>query len=184
MWEMAAKRQSDRMVFDVEMCIKQRCVTKLFYAKKMAPIDSHQYLLNICGNQTVDMSTVIYGDILVCARRFINYIERWLEEVLKKWENNNCFCIHLGKKTSCFPSFMRCKWKWDYKTLMNLASSIFYLLLLNLKSTYRMLTSLFNFCLETDSEEFTEKCERVELLVQIITIQGLGEINCRVKPRN
>jgi len=76
MGQMAAEGQSGKMASDVEVCVEQRGVVAFLQAEKMAPIDSHQYLLNICGNQTVDMSTVIYGDILVCARRFINYIER------------------------------------------------------------------------------------------------------------
>ena len=55
---MAAEGKSDRMVSDMEVCMKQRCVTEFLYAeKKTAAIDSHQCLLNIYGDQTVNVST-------------------------------------------------------------------------------------------------------------------------------
>ena len=43
----------------MELLMKQRCVIEFLHAEKMAPIDSdiHQLLLNIYGDQTVDMST-------------------------------------------------------------------------------------------------------------------------------
>ena len=54
------KGQSDAMESDVEMYIMERCETEFLHAEKMAPIDNdiHQLLLNIYGDQTVDMSTV------------------------------------------------------------------------------------------------------------------------------
>ena len=55
---MAAEGQPDKMAFDMEVRVKQRCVTEFLHAKNMAPIDIHQYLLNVSGNQTVDVSTV------------------------------------------------------------------------------------------------------------------------------
>ena len=55
---MAAEGQSDKMVSDMEVSMKQRCVIKFFCVEKMAPIDIHQCLLNVYGDQTVDVSTV------------------------------------------------------------------------------------------------------------------------------
>jgi len=50
---MAAEGQSDRMVSDVEVRMKQKCGIE-----KMAPLDILQCLLNVCRDQTVDVSTV------------------------------------------------------------------------------------------------------------------------------
>ena len=44
---MAAEGQSDRMVTDVEVQMKQRCVSEFPHVEKMAPIDIHQCLLNV-----------------------------------------------------------------------------------------------------------------------------------------
>ena len=54
---MAAEGQSDRMVSDMEMCMKQRCGIEFVQAENVT-IDSHQCLLNLHGNQTVDLITV------------------------------------------------------------------------------------------------------------------------------
>ena len=54
----AAERQSGRMASDMEAHMKQRCVTEFLHVEKMAPTDIHQHLLNIYGDQTVDVSTV------------------------------------------------------------------------------------------------------------------------------
>jgi len=42
---MAAEGQSGRMTSDMEVCLKQRCVTEYLYVEKMAPIDINWYLL-------------------------------------------------------------------------------------------------------------------------------------------
>ena len=55
---MAAERQSDRMVSDMEMHVKQTCGIELPCAEKITPIDIHWCLLNIYGDQTVDVNTV------------------------------------------------------------------------------------------------------------------------------
>jgi len=34
MWQLAAEGHSDKMTSDMEMCIKQRCVTEFFHAEK------------------------------------------------------------------------------------------------------------------------------------------------------
>ena len=51
---MAAEGQSDKMVCDMEVRVKQRCVTEFLHAETMALNDIHQCLLNIYGDQTVD----------------------------------------------------------------------------------------------------------------------------------
>jgi len=45
-------------VSDTEECMKQRCGTEFLHEEKIAPIDIHQHLLNISGDQTVAVSTV------------------------------------------------------------------------------------------------------------------------------
>ena len=43
---------------DMDVSTKQRCVTEFLYAEKMASTAIHWCLLNIYGDQTVDVSTV------------------------------------------------------------------------------------------------------------------------------
>ena len=60
---MTAEGQSGKTVSDTEVHMKHRCIIEL-YVEKMAPTDIHQCLLNIDGDQTVDVSTVrqwVYG---------------------------------------------------------------------------------------------------------------------------
>ena len=58
MQQMAAEGQSDRTVPDVEVSMKRRCAIPFLHTGEMAPIDNQQHLLNVCGDQTVDVSTV------------------------------------------------------------------------------------------------------------------------------
>ena len=53
---MAAEGQSDKIVSDVEVCMKQKCGTEFLCVgeKKMAPIDIYSCLVNVYGDQTVD----------------------------------------------------------------------------------------------------------------------------------
>ena len=55
---MAAEEQSDKMISDMEVCVKQRHVIEFPRAEKMAPINTHWWLLDISGDQTLDVSTV------------------------------------------------------------------------------------------------------------------------------
>ena len=55
---MATEEQSDKVAFDMEVLRKQRCGTEFFCMEEIAPIDIHQYLLNVCEDQTVDVNTV------------------------------------------------------------------------------------------------------------------------------
>ena len=58
--------QPGKMESDMEGHMKQRCGTEFLHVEKIAPIDSHQYLLNIYGDQTEDVSTVKWA--VVCVR--------------------------------------------------------------------------------------------------------------------
>jgi len=55
---MTAEGQSDKMVSDMEVRMKQRCVTEFLHSGKIAPNEIHRCLLNVYGDQTVDVSTV------------------------------------------------------------------------------------------------------------------------------
>ena len=46
------------MMSDAEMCTEQWCGIEFLYLEKIAPTGSHRPLLNIYGEQTVDVSTV------------------------------------------------------------------------------------------------------------------------------
>ena len=50
---MTAEGQSD-----MEVHMKQRCVIEFLHAENIAPNDIHRRLLNVYGDQTVDISTV------------------------------------------------------------------------------------------------------------------------------
>jgi hypothetical protein len=47
---MAAEGQFDKMVSDIEVHMKQRCVTELLHAHKIAPNDIHRRLLKVYGD--------------------------------------------------------------------------------------------------------------------------------------
>jgi len=56
---MTAEGQSDKMVHDMEVHMKQRCVTEFLYADKMAPMNVNSLKLSEhLWIQTVDVSTV------------------------------------------------------------------------------------------------------------------------------
>ena len=55
---MAEEGQSDKMESDMEVHMKQRCVTEFLQMEKIAPTDIHQCLLNVSGDQTVNVSLV------------------------------------------------------------------------------------------------------------------------------
>ena len=56
--EAEPSHQCDTMVSDMEVCMKQRCATELLYAEKMVPTGIDPCLLNIYGDQAMDMSTI------------------------------------------------------------------------------------------------------------------------------
>jgi len=47
------------MAPNMEVSMKQRCVTEFLQVEKMAPSDIRSSLLNVYGDQTVDVSTVM-----------------------------------------------------------------------------------------------------------------------------
>ena len=55
---MAAEGQFDKMVSDIEVHMKERFVTELLHAHKIATKDIHRRLLNVYRDQTVGVSTV------------------------------------------------------------------------------------------------------------------------------
>lgn len=57
---MATEWQSDKMLPDVEACVKQRCITEFHYMEKIVPVDIHQHLLKFYGDQTMDLSTMMW----------------------------------------------------------------------------------------------------------------------------
>ena len=58
MGQMTAEQQSDKMASEMEVRMKQRCITEFLHVEKIAPSDIHRCLLNVYGDQTVDVSTV------------------------------------------------------------------------------------------------------------------------------
>ena len=58
MRQMRAEEQPKKMVSDMEVHMKQRGVTEFLHAEKIAHNDIYQRLLNVYGDQTVDISTV------------------------------------------------------------------------------------------------------------------------------
>ena len=55
---MATEGQSDKILPDMEVCMKQRCVTEFLHTEKSAPVDINWHLLSVCGDQPVDVSAV------------------------------------------------------------------------------------------------------------------------------
>jgi len=55
---MITEGQYDKMASDMEVRMKQRCVIEFLSAEKIAPNDIHRHLMNVYGDQTVDVSTV------------------------------------------------------------------------------------------------------------------------------
>ena len=51
------QRAADRMVSDMEVHMKQKCVNEFLHAEKNCT-DIHWHLLNVSGDQTVDVGTV------------------------------------------------------------------------------------------------------------------------------
>lgn len=58
---MAAERWSDKVMSDMEVEMKERCVTKFLLIEKIAPNNIHRLLLNIYGDQAVNVSTLKAG---------------------------------------------------------------------------------------------------------------------------
>ena len=68
MQQMAAEGQSDRMVSDMGVHLKQRCRIEFLHVEEIAPTGICQHLLNVVGDQTMDVSTV---------RRWVVFFQQW-----------------------------------------------------------------------------------------------------------
>jgi len=55
---MAAEGQPDQMASDMEVCMKQKCVTEFLHVEIIAHTDINWHFLNVYGDQTLDMSAV------------------------------------------------------------------------------------------------------------------------------
>jgi len=53
MQQMVIEGQSDRMVSDFEVRMKQRCGIKFLHVEKIAPTDIHCHFQKVYGDQTV-----------------------------------------------------------------------------------------------------------------------------------
>jgi len=49
----AAEGQSGKMVSDMEVSVKQRCVNEFLHEEKKERADTHQCLMNVYGDETV-----------------------------------------------------------------------------------------------------------------------------------
>ena len=67
MRQMAAERQSDTTAPDVEVHIKGKYLNELLNGEKIALIDIYWHLLNIYGDQTVNVSTVRWTVVRFCS---------------------------------------------------------------------------------------------------------------------
>ena len=52
---MAAEELFDKMVSNMEVCLKEGCVTEFLQVERMTPIDIQQHLLNISGCEHSDV---------------------------------------------------------------------------------------------------------------------------------
>ncbi|PNF39785.1 hypothetical protein B7P43_G03494, partial [Cryptotermes secundus] len=57
--KIATAEQSTKMVSDIEVRMKEKCVIEFLTAKQIVPIDIHRHLLKVYRDNTVDVSTVI-----------------------------------------------------------------------------------------------------------------------------
>ena len=57
MQQTATEAQSDQTLSDMEVCLKQMSIIKYLHVEKIAPTDTYGCLLNISGDQTVDVRT-------------------------------------------------------------------------------------------------------------------------------
>ena len=56
--DLAIEGQSNKMTYDMKVCMKQKYVIEFLHVENTVPTDIHWCLLNIYGDQTVDVSTV------------------------------------------------------------------------------------------------------------------------------
>jgi len=49
---------ADKMASDIEVHMEQSCGNEFLHVENIEPVDIHQHLLSVYGEQTVDESTV------------------------------------------------------------------------------------------------------------------------------
>ena len=86
-------RQTDRMASGTEVCMQQRYVTDLLGTEKISPTDIHWHLLNIYGDQTVDVNTVVW-----CVSAFET----------ATWKTGQVLGSHADFHKHVFQSFVHC----------------------------------------------------------------------------
>ena len=55
---MAAEKQSENTVYEMEILMMERCGIQFLQVEEIMSIGIHHHMLNVYGDQTVDMSTV------------------------------------------------------------------------------------------------------------------------------
>ena len=77
---MAAEGQSGKMTSDVEVCMNWKCVIEFFHAEKMVPIDIHQCLLKVYGDQEVHIS--------ILRQRMLCFSNDAVTAAVKQWNTS------------------------------------------------------------------------------------------------
>jgi len=87
------------MASDMEVQMKQRCVTDFLHVENSVPTDIHQCLLKVSGDQPVDVSTV---------RKWVGVFQQWQQgytpKHIKKKPKKQCYvdyCI-IDRLTQAF----------------------------------------------------------------------------------
>jgi len=88
---MAAKVQSDKLMSDMGVLMKQRCGTEFLHAEKMSPTGIHQFLLNVYEVQTVDVSAVrrwvVYFSSDNVNMKYKSFLQAWQQALAHRWQN-------------------------------------------------------------------------------------------------
>ena len=82
---MAAEEQTDKLVPDMEVHMKQKCGIEFLHAEKFVPVDIHRNLLNVYEDKTVDMSTV----------------RQWVVHLSSGGSGGSPLLVHIFTSTGC-----------------------------------------------------------------------------------
>jgi len=82
MSQVAAEEHSHRMTFDVEVLMKQKSGNEFLHEEKNVPIDIYWCLLNVYGDQTVDVSTESQWVVYISSSDSDRFL--WL------WQSGSC----------------------------------------------------------------------------------------------
>ena len=89
------KGQIERMVSNMQVHTRQRCVTEFILMENTAPIDIQQHLLNVSRDQTVNVSTV-----------------RWWVLRFSNGNNGSLLPVQVVTRTACRLLFIAGKNTW------------------------------------------------------------------------